>query len=291
MQVVLHAGAHMTDENRLVKCLAANRDRLEQIGTNVPDPASYHKLIRDTLHAARKGGVAPDAREVLLDAIVEDGSADRLVLSNEGFFGTPKMAASGGVLYSAAEERLGTLHQIFRHDDVELFMAIRNPATFLPAVFQKTRVDTMADFLDGTDPTEVRWSNLVTRMKSAFPDMPITLWCNEDTPLIWAEILREMGGLDPAAPIEQEFALLSEIMTEAGMKRFMNYMDAHPGMTETQKRRVIAAFLDKFADESAIEEELDVPGWSDDLIARLSEIYDEDVDALQRWPGLTMIGP
>lgn len=291
MQVALHAGAHMTDENRLVKCLEANHERLRQVGTVVPAPSSYHKLIRDTLHAARSGGLAPDTRETLLDTILDDRSADRLVLSNEGFFGTPKMAASGGILYSAAEERLATLHQIFRADELELFLGVRNPATFLPAVFARTRADSMTDYLDGTDPEEVRWSNLITRIRSAFPDIPITVWCNEDTPLIWAQVLREMAGLDPATPIEEEFALLFEIMTEVGRNRFDTYLTSHPGMTETQKRRVIAAFLDKFADESAIEEELDVPGWSDDVIERLSGIYDEDIFMLGRMPGITLISP
>ena len=62
-------------------------------------------------------------------------------------------------------------------------------------------------------------------------------------------------------------------------------------MSEIQKRRVIAAFLDKFAQEDAIEEELDMPGWSEELIDQLTEIYDDDLYAIQRIPGINLITP
>ena len=58
-----------------------------------------------------------------------------------------------------------------------------------------------------------------------------------------------------------------------------------------QKRRVIAAFLDKFALDEEIEEELDMPGWTEELVAELTEVYDEDVLAIQRIPGVTVLTP
>jgi hypothetical protein len=56
-----------------------------------------------------------------------------------------------------------------------------------------------------------------------------------------------------------------------------------------QKRRVIAAFLDKFVREDEIEEELDLPGWTEDLVDQLSDLYDEDIFDVQRVPGINMI--
>lgn len=291
MQVVLHAGAHMTDDDRLVKCLGDNSAMLSDLGTAVPHPSTYRKLIRDTLQEAQHGGLAPDARDVLLDSILEDDTADRVILSNPGLFGTPKMAASSGVFYGAANLRLKTLGQIFHKDQLELFIAIRNPATFLPAIYRDTPFKTFADFLRGSDPMAFRWSELIGRIRTACPDMPITVWCNEDTPLIWAEVIRELAALEPTTRFEGEFALLSEIMTAPGMKRFQTYLASHPGMNETQKRRVIAAFLDKFADDDAIEEELDVPGWTDEFIEHLSTIYDDDLAEMQRIPAVNLITP
>lgn len=292
MQVVIHAGAHTTDENRLVHCLIKNRDMLNEIGTNVPSTGDYHKLIRDVMQTALKTGIADDARDLVLGSVLQGNAIDRLVLSNSGFFGTPKMVTGQeGQLYSASVERLDILRRLFSYDETELFFAICNPATFLPALFDKVPITDFNNFMRGSDPKQVRWSELLSRLRAEFPDLPITVWCNEDLPLIWGEVIRQMAGLDPTAAFEGEFALLDEIMSETGMKRFHAYMASHPGMSETQKRRVIAAFLDKFARDEAIEEELDIPGWTDELIEELTELYDEDLFVIQSLPGINLITP
>lgn len=291
MKVVLHAGAHVTDEDLLVRCLTDNRELLAQQGTIAPHPTTYRKLIRDILQDIQLGAHPAEARQRLLASVQIDATTERLILSNPGLFGTPKMAASAGILYSAAEERLAALDNILAGAELELFIAIRNPATFLPAIFRQTPVASFSELMRGKKPETVRWSEMIARVRAAFPDMPITLWCNEDTPLIWAEIVREMAGLDPTTSFDGEFLLLSRIMSEAGMKRFHTYLESHPGMTEVQKRRVIAAFLDKFAEEEAIEEELDLPGWTHALVDRMSDLYDEDVYEIQRIPGVQVITP
>lgn len=291
MQVVLHAGAHNTDDDRLIKCLLRNRDDFRQRGIAVPGPSRYRRLIRDTLNAMSGGTLAPDARMVLLDAILEEDHPERLLLSNENFFSVPKLAVSKGVFYPRAELKLAQLSQIFDGDEVELFLAIRNPASFLPAVHANSPEMSFDDFMAGADPRSLHWSELVRRIRDHVPGLQITVWCNEDTPLIWAQIIRDMAALEHNQKITGGFDLLSEIMTPAGMKRFRAYLKAYPNMNEIQKRRVIAAFLDKFAIEDVIEEELDLPGWTDDLVTELSDIYDDDVFEIGRIQGVTTIAP
>ncbi|HEY9038598.1 MAG TPA: hypothetical protein VIN05_06610 [Roseovarius sp.] len=291
MQLVLHAGAHITDEDRLLKCLIADQDMLSGRDTQVPYPKSYRRLLRDILHVAAQGTIPPDTREVLLDAMGFDDAPDRLVLSNPGFFGTPKMAASGGAFYTSAAWRTQVFHEIFKHDEIEVFFAICNPATFLPAIMAQTKFDNMNGYLGGTAPTEMRWSDMIGRVRAAIPDVPITVWCNEDTPLIWGRILRAMAGVDHHVPLKGEHALLREIMTKPGRTRFDAYLAQHPAMTEMQKQRVISAFLGKFADEDAVEQELDLPGWTEDLINELSDLYDKDLYRIGQIPGITLITP
>lgn len=290
MQIVLHAGAHVTDEDRLIACLARDTDMLARIGTVVPPPEDYRIPLRDVINAATKGNAPPDARETILKAACPSGDADRLVLSNDSFFGTHKMAVKR-MFYPAACARLDAFRKIFAADQVELFFAIRNPATFMPALLDKTNFNSIEDLFRGYDPLTFRWSELFERIRAQLPDIPITVWCNEDTPLIWAEVLREMAGLDPTAALKGEFALLEEIMTEAGMKRFRAYIEGHPGMTEIQKRRVISAFLDKFADPDAVEEEYELEGWTEDMMNQLTDLYEEDIFAIPRVPGVTLITP
>nr|WP_309503787.1 hypothetical protein [uncultured Roseovarius sp.] len=291
MQVIIHAGAHITDEDKLIKCLTGNQAMLAERGIQVPHPTSYRRLLRDILHAGLEGGISDETRGVVLDALALDGAPERLILSNPGFFGTPKMAASGGSFYSAAAARIGVLREIFRGDQIELFMGVCNPATFLPAILEKTSFDSIETFLGGTDPADMRWSDMVLRLHEAAPDIPITIWCNEDTPLIWGQLLREMAGLEPTVAMTGEHALLREIMSKPGMVRFESYLKEHPDMTEMQKRRVIVAFLDKFAEEDAIEAELDLPGWTEETVEQLTDLYDEDIYTIGRIPGINLIAP
>jgi len=85
--------------------------------------------------------------------------------------------------------------------------------------------------------------------------------------------------------------LLAEIMTRNGFKRFQSYLENHPPQNEIQKRRVIAAFLSKFAVAEKIEQELDIPGWTEDYVDQLTDLYEEDLDEVQRMHGVNFIAP
>jgi len=291
MQVVIHAGAHMTDEDRLIACLHDDAATLARHGTHVPGSESYRRLLRDQMHTAQKTTLPDDARDSVMAATGTPGDTARLVLGNHGFFGTPKMSVGGARFYPAADMRLGLLDRIFGPDDIELFFGLRNPATLLPALLPDTPFSTVTELLRGDDPAHLRWSETIARIRAALPDIPVTVWCNEDTPIVWAEVLRAMAGTDESVPLKGEFALLPEIMTKAGHQRFSAYIEARPGLTDAQKRRVVMAFLDKFADESAIEEELDVPEWGPGMVETLSALYDEDVTEIAGMDGVRMILP
>lgn len=291
MHIVLHAGVHATDEDRLIKCFLKNTESFAALDVAVPGPSRYRRLLRDALHAMADGDPAPNAREVLLDAILDGDTPDRMILSNDNFFSTPKMAVGKGVFYPGAEVKLARLQQLFPQDGIELCLGLRNPATFLPAVFALSPDMDLGGFLDGADPRELRWSELLARIRAAVPDIEVTVWCNEDTPLIWAHLIREMAGLVPNTKIIGGFDLLSEIMSKTGMQRFRAYLKSNPSLPEIQKRRVIAGFLDKFALDEAIEEEVDLPGWTQDLIRQMTELYEEDLFAIQRMPGVEFISP
>lgn len=291
MQVIIHAGAHGTDEDRLIGCLSENRETLARHGVRAPDPARYRRLIRDILNAAGDGSLPQGAREALCDALGEDGAAERLILSNAGFFGTPKMAVGGGLFYRAAEQRLELFRQMFPGARIELFLGLRDPAGFLPALLAGTNFAAMDELLRGSDPADMRWSELIGRIRASHPDMPVTLWCNEDTPLVWARILRALAGLGTDVPLAGEHALLPEILSAAGFARFEAYMARQPDLTEAQKTRIIEAFLDRFATEAALEEEVDLPGWSEELIATLGRLYDADMAEIRQIAGVRLIAP
>ena len=137
MKLVLHVGVHFTEEDRMMKCLLRNADDFSAQGVMVPGHGKYRAILRDTLNAMVSAPPLEMARDVLVDAFLDDSDANRVILSDANFFRTPKTAVQEGVLYPSAPVQMMRIAQIFEHDEVEMFMGIRNLATLLPILYGK----------------------------------------------------------------------------------------------------------------------------------------------------------
>ncbi len=291
MQIVLHIGANATDRERLLKSLLKNVETFTEQGVRVPGPGRYRKLLRETIQ--QLSGQMPPAgtRDTLLDAMIDGDDATRLVLSHANFLAVPNQIFDGGVFYGNAEAKIASFASLFPGDELEFHIGLRNPATFIPAVFEQSVIPAMPRYLSGFEPEDLRWSDLISRIRSAAPDAAITAWCNEDTPLLWAQLIRELSGVDPLTKITGGFDLLAAIMTDDGMRKFLAYLKTHPPQTEGQKRRVIAAFLDRYALPGEVEEEIDAPGWTVELVEDLTRGYEADLEVIASMPGVTLVTP
>mgnify|MGYP007095986539 FL=1 len=291
MQIVYHLGAHCTDEDNLVRCLLRNRELLLAEGISVPGPARYRQLLRDTAATLNGRPASAETTEMVLEQIVEGDGIDRLVLSFESFMAFPRWALGQNMLYPGATNMTEALVNIFPGHEVEFHLAIRNPATFLPALLGRQKGKSYEEFIEGSDPLLLRWSNLVRRLRETSPQAPVTVWCDEDTPLIWAEVLREVSGHDPLRQLEGTLDVAGAIMSPEGFARMTAYLADHPPQTEIQRRRIVSAFLDKYALAEEIEIELDLPGWTEDYVAELTRLYEDDLIEIARLPGVTFIAP
>lgn len=291
MQIVFHLGAHCTDEGALVRCLRRNHEVLAEDGIAVPDPALYQTQLRDASEALNFQPTTPDAAQALIDTLAEEDGMGRMVLSFDNFMAFPRWVMRRNQLYPGAADRTAGLAALFPGHEIEFHLAVRNPATFLPALYEKQRDRDYADFVEGSDPLLLRWSDLVERIIEANPAARLTVWCDEDTPLIWPEVLRELSGHDAGRRLAGTDAILAAIMSPEGLARLNDYLASNPPQTEIQRRRIVSAFLDKFALPGEIEMELDLPGWTEDYVEALTAAYDEDMLAIARLPGVTVIAP
>lgn len=291
MDIALHAGAHFTEEERLMKCLLRNKELWAPLGISVPGPSRYRSLLRDTLIAMGEAEAATDAREILLDAILDQEVTTRMVLSHPHLFGVAHAVVKDGVLYPEAAGRLARLDQLFALDRVKLFFGIRNPATFLPLALDRAGQTDMAAFMQGTDPRSLRWSDTITAMQQAAPSVQITVWCNEDAPLIWESVMRAIAGSKAGQEMAGTYDVALDLMPREGRRRFRTFLGEHPGLDEVQRRRVTGLFLEKYAIDDAMIEEVDLPGWSMDLIADLTDIYEQDMHTLRALPNVRLIEP
>lgn len=293
MDIILHAGAHCTDEDRLLKALLRNSDLLRSVGTSVPGPSRYRVMLGEIVAALGTGAPAPDARDILMDSLLDmpESATRRLFLSQPNLFSVPRLILDDGQIYRKAEERLTRLCQVFDGDRVTLFLAVRNWASLVSALIDATPHSRPDDILGLVDPLTLYWSDFVMRLRKALPDLAITLWCYEDTPLTWGQIVRAAGGLPPGQKILGAFDVFADIVSEEGMRRFRAFLRDNPDVSEEQKRRAMTAILEHYALPDAVEEELDLPDWTEDMVAALTEAYDDDIALLAGIDGVSVIRP
>lgn len=291
MRIVYHLGVHCTDDERLLRLLLRNRAALAAEGIVVPGPTRYRTLLRDTAKQLRGQPASRDTQALILDQIMDEDRADRLILSWENFLGFAQSAVQGGTLYPVGPERMAAFAAVFPDIEHEFHLGIRNPATFLPAIAGKQHAEPPEAFLAAADPGRLRWSDLVAGLRRACPDVPVTVWCDEDTPLTWPEVIAAVSGHGPATTIDGTDDVLVQIMRPEGLARMRAFMAEHPPESVEKRRRIVTAFLDKFALPEAIEQELDLPDLSADDIARITDDYDRDVARLMRMEGVTVLVP
>ena len=289
MQVVFHLGAHCTDEDGLIRALGPDRGRLKEAGVSVPEPARYRMKLRDALYTL-KGAPADSAlQQEILTAAGHDSPPKRLVFSHEFFTCLPDRVVTKRGFYQMVPDKLGPLANLFPEAQTEFHMALINPAVLMPALVARQRKSSYEELIAGQEPRSLRWAPVVRRMVEAAEGRPLILWCNEDMPLIWPEILRSLTGLNEGARLSGDEALLEQIIEPEGLERLHVYLRSHPPRSATQHRKVVTAFLEKFARPETLEIDISLPGWDAGLIAAMTADYDADIAEIAAMPGVRFI--
>jgi hypothetical protein len=78
-------------------------------------------------------------------------------------------------------------------------------------------------------------------------------------------------------------------MSPEGLDRMRAYLASNPPASILQRRRIVSAFLDKFALSDQIDMELDLPGWDESLIEDLTDQYRRDIARIRTLSGVTFI--
>ncbi len=287
MQIAIHLGAHCTDEDLILRTLGENTSLLTQHSVAVPPGGKARPAIRKALQG--EAALLPGAANPLLQELLTDQDADRVVLSYEGFLGVYAKVLNGTGMYAEVGRRAEMLRDVFPGHEVRFYLALRNPATFIPALFEASSATEFPAFIAGQDLASMLWSGPVSRIREACPDVPLTLWCNEDLPLLWPDVLGAIAGID--VDLEGEDAVLRQVMTREGYKRFTSYLRDNPTRSRATWRKVVTAFLGKYADEKAVAPEITLPGWTEEMIVTLSSLYEHDVAAIRARVDVTFLAP
>lgn len=292
MRAVFHIGAHRTDDGAIFQCLAQNRGRLQDRGIFLPPPGRYRPVIRETVQALNGQPASPDMQNLMLDSMLNsDADPELLFFSFDSFLGGARGILGEEGLYPFAEARTQRYRALFPEDRVEFAIGVSNPATFLPDAFAMTGAEEFEAFLGVIDPLTLRWSDLVERIIDAVPDADVTVWSNEDTPFIWPELLRAVVHIGPDVPLRGENDFVLSLLTPEGGERLNEFMRQNPPKSVDQRRRIVAAFLEKFARAEAVDVILDHVGWTDEYVEALTDFYEEDLFTIERMPEVRFISP
>lgn len=291
MKIALHLGVHLTDDSKIRNCLRANKRALEGAGIHVPRSRTYMNLLRGAANQVVSGQDVPPFGEKLAPLVEATEQTERLVFSAHGLLSKLHQAVDGKVFYPEARARMAAFRHLLAGYDTEIFLAIRNPASFVPAVLQDLNEIEGAKILQTLQGTELRWSHMISEMREIWPEAPITVWCDEDTPFIWHRLLRLISGHEPDTEFEGSFEWYDSVMVDGGADKLAAYLHAVPPVDESHRQQVISAFLEKFCDPEKLEIDFSLTGWDETQVDVISQLYDDDTDLIRGMDGVRFIQP
>ena len=290
MQILLHLGAHCTDEGLLLRSILRNRSTLAREGIGVPGPSRYRELLGEVSTSLRGAPASDETEAMILEAIRDDDTAERIVLSNENFLCRANVVIGEDGLYP----RIGKsawLRNCFPGHEVEFALALRNPALLIPDLMSRLDAEARAAMEGLLHYERLRWTDVLIEMLAANPGCPILVWRHEDTPYIWSELLREITAHDPFTRLDGAFEMIEHLITDEGLGRLDDFLSRHGDMTEARRRKTIAAFIEAHPARPDAPPAPPLPGWSDDTEALLTQAYEDDVTELRALPGITFLEP
>ena len=207
------------------------------------------------------------------------------------FFGASKETIQNNAFYPQVISNLVRFVELFPEDQTHLFLALRNPATFIPAMMAAAKTNNLNFIMNKSDPRALQWSDLLKSIRERFLALPMTIWCTEDTPFIWGQLMRLVGGFSPSTPMVGSYSLIESILSEEGFTRFQAYLEKHPEMNELQKRKVMFAFAERFGRADVLEQDVNVPGWDAQMVYDLTAQYEADLANINASSGVRLVLP
>lgn len=291
MQIAFHIGANCTDEDRLLKSILKNANTLLQQGVAVPGPGKYRSLIRETIQALDGAAPQADTRNILIDAIVENDDVDRLVMGNDNFICIPNRIFDDGLFYGQAEAKVRALRQLFAGDEIELFLGIRNPATFLQEALKRSKATSISAYLGLMHPEDISWVDVIRRIRQGAPDCPLTVWCNEDTPFLWEQLIRRISDVTKETEIVGGLDMLATIITDDGLAMLMEQLRQSPPLSDAARHEMMADILETHAIPDALEEVIELGDLDPALVVEMTESYENDIAEIAEMDGVTLLMP
>lgn len=248
MTTCIHIGVHKTATTELQQALKAVEWRLARGGMCYlgPDGLRGRMVQLEKVLGDPDAGAAQQARARLVQATEGFGN---LLLSEENILGTTRRASvlgQGGAVYPGAQGRLACLLALLDRPEVEIFMAVRDPAGFLTSTFGQQLRQPMPVhedvYLRDFRLQAFSWADLARRLLTVPGVRRLTVWRYEDYAALRPQILQAMIGRRAAqrvAPAQMVNPGISQAAYDA-------FVTAALEDTDTPTRTLLSAACRRF---------------------------------------------
>ena len=281
MQVIIHAGAAFADEGHILSSLVANRQMLAEMKTAPMGPRMSRQFVKIMSDALIHGTSIEETRDSLAPLFPQDVNLERVILSSDKFFGPRRTALQHGQIYPFAGRRAAFTETLLEGARLELFIGLVNPGIFIPKTLMSIHEDNRRDILASTDLSCLSWLSMIEDLRELAPQFKLTVWENENLPLIWGDIIRAMTGLPIETLLPDEYSFLSSLLTDAGQRQVQEILGRRTPLDLQGQREELAQVLEDQARPEQVEEELDLPGWNTDIFDAFTELYAQDMAAIR----------
>ena len=277
MRLILHLGAHGTDDGLIAGWIARNRGALGSMGIAAPEPQDFVTRVAKALDVAAKH--EPLAREeALLRGLGASARRRWMVVSAPDLLGPATDVVSAEGFYAkAVVRRLSDLHSLFPRCRITVLLAVRGASALLPRLAPQA-----PDFLTERLPLlaldTLPWARLVASLRHHLPHARTVIWRQEDLAQVWPAVLTQIVGPERIVPPAGlvDFAALA-LGAEARV-RLLRYLTRNPPRRLHQLKRMAEAFGSRYGTcaPQALPETL--PAWVGVELMRLDAGYGTEWD-------------
>ena len=296
MRVTLHVGLHFAGAPRLMAGLRANNPVFEANGTFVPRQKDYRAPVADILH--KLDGLPPiEAEQIdLLSQILKNRKISHLVMSDVLWAGALDAAFSEGRLYADLGATVARVAELFDTSDVRIAISLRDPVGFVAdALATPQLAGKMTPFLRTCDTATLGWERGLRELRAALPMSAMVVWREEDAPLIWPRVLRDLGRLPPGAAVARAYAPLRPILSDTGLRELFGEVASNPPCDDSAFENLVRRYLAEFAIPDNVRDgparSVNIAGWSQDTLHDITQRYWAQTAAFAKEEGVTLIAP
>ncbi len=290
MKFRIFFGAHRAAQEHLAAQLDANRDLLEANGILLPAEDEMEAAVWPAIRAMRRNNADENTLPKMIKKLTGGKDYKTILIVRPSISGSPLRPIKDDIIYPRGSATVAHLIKLIGQDDVELFCALRNPASFLPSCYNVAYMNeptqSLQEFVTVSDPFALRWSEYLHRVQGRESELPLTVWTFEDYPYIWRSVAQAFAGLPNKEDLVAVDHPLDQGMSLKGLLLMQEYLKQHPAETASKRNQVAQKFEERFP---PVAGEVIPDQWPEDLVSTLSDSYDDDLYYIERMENIHLI--